>query len=298
MLIKSGAKVKVVDSAESKAAVNLRELINDIEYAKVDLKRLPDCEKACKNMNIVLNLAAKVGGINFNKQHPGSIFRDNILISANMLEAARLCNVERLLVVSSACIYPRFCKIPTPETEGFVGMPEPTNDGYGWAKRMAEFQADAYHREFGMNIAIVRPYNAYGPRDCFDPERSHVIPSLIKRIFDNENPLSVWGDGQQSRSFLYVTDLARGILEAAEKYALCDPLNLGSEEEIKISDLVKLIIKISKKDIDVIFDPSKPSGQLRRKCDLTKAREKIGFEAKVNLKEGIENTIEWYLKQK
>ena len=297
MLLNLGAKVKVSDSIESDLAVNLSKVIDDIEYIKGDLRLVSDCEKACKESGIVLNLAAKVGGINFNRQHPGSMFRDNILISANMLEAARLCNVERFLVTSSAFIYPQSCKIPTPETEGFAGMPEPTNDGYGWAKRMAEFQAGAYYREFKMNITIVRPYNAYGPRDCFDPERAHVIPSLIRRVFDNENPLNVWGDGQQSRSFLYVSDLARGIIEAAEKYNVCDPLNLGSEEEIKISDLVKLIVKISEKDIDIVFDTSKPSGQLRRKCDVTKAREKIGFEAKVSLEEGIKNTIDWYMKQ-
>jgi GDP-L-fucose synthase len=297
MLLDSGAKVKVADSLEKKSALNLNSLIKNIEYIKTDLRLLPDCENACKDSAIVLNLAAKVSGINFNKQHPGSIFRDNILISTNMLEAARRSNTERFLVASSACVYSPSCKAPTPETEGFLDLPDPANDGYGWAKRMAEFQADAYRKEFGMKIAIVRPYNVYGARDCFEPERSHVIPSLIKRIFDNENPLNVWGDGQQSRSFLYVSDLARGILETAEKYAVCDPLNLGSEEEIKICDLVKLIVKISGKNPDIIFDTSKPGGQLRRKCDVTKAREKIGFQAMISLEEGIKKTINWYLKE-
>ncbi|MFA5156172.1 MAG: NAD-dependent epimerase/dehydratase family protein [Candidatus Omnitrophota bacterium] len=297
ILLKQGAVVTVAGNEDLRLATNLRGVIDDIKYLKTDLRQLIDCKNACEGNSVVLNLAAIVGGINFNKQHPGSIFRDNILISTNTLEAARICNVERFLVTSSACIYPHTCKIPTPESEGFVDTPEPTNDGYGWAKRMAEFQADAYHREFGINIAIVRPYNAYGPRDCFDPERAHVIPSLIRRIFANENPLIVWGDGQQSRSFLYVTDLARGILEVAEKYAVCDPLNLGSEEEIKISDLVDLIVKLSGKQTKVVFDTTKPCGQIRRKCDVTKAREKIGFEARVSLENGITKTIEWYLKQ-
>jgi GDP-L-fucose synthase len=298
MLLDIGAKVAVADSLDRRDAKNIEGLMPDIEYFRADLRDFNDCLKITKNKEVVLNFAAQVGGINFNKLHPGTIFRNNVLISTNMLEAARLNKVERFLVVSSACVYPRFCKIPTPETEGFIGSPEPTNDGYGWAKRMAEFQAEAYYREFGMKISIVRPYNTYGPRDCFDIEKAHVIPSLIYRVFNNENPLSVWGDGEQSRSFLYATDFAKGALMAVERYPLCDPLNLGSEEEIKISDLVKLIIRISGKDIKVVFDLSKPAGQPRRKCDVSKAREKIGFEAKVKLEEGVRNTIDWYLKHK
>jgi GDP-L-fucose synthase len=160
---------------------------------------------------------------------------------------------------------------------------------------MAEFQANAYAREFGMKIAIARPYNAYGPRDHFDPEKSHVIPALIKRVFDGENPLTVWGDGEQSRAFLYVTDLARGLLEVTEKYAEADPLNIGTEEEIKIKDLVSLILKISGFNHKVSFDTSKPSGQPRRNCDNTKAMAKTGFRAKVKLEDGLKKTIEWYV---
>jgi GDP-L-fucose synthase len=160
---------------------------------------------------------------------------------------------------------------------------------------MAEFQASAYAREFGMKIAIARPYNAYGPRDHFEPEKSHVIPALIRRVFDGENPLTVWGDGDQSRAFLYVTDLARGLLEVTERYAETDPINLGTNEEIKIRDLVSLILQLSGFNPKVYFDTSKPSGQPRRNCDNTKAKAKIGFEAKVKLKEGLEKTIEWYV---
>ncbi len=160
---------------------------------------------------------------------------------------------------------------------------------------MAEFQAGAYAREFGMKIAIARPYNTYGPRDHYEPEKSHVIPALIKRIFDGENPLTVWGDGEQSRAFLYVTDFARGLLEITEKYAEADPLNLGTDEEIKIKDLVSLIINLSGINIEVNFDSAKPSGQPRRNCDNTKAMAKTGFRAKVKLEEGLKNTIEWYV---
>lgn len=293
-LVDKGAKVKVVDNLENSSLDNLSRVKHKIEFAKRDLRNLNDCREASQNQEIVLNLAAKVGGIEFNKNHPGTIFRDNVLINTNMLEAARSNMIERFLVVSSACVYPRYCTIPTPEEEGFKGVPEPTNEGYGWAKRMAEVQARAYAQEFGMKIAIIRPYNTYGPRDHFDPEKSHVIPALIKRIFDGENPLTVWGDGEQSRAFLYVEDLAAGMLKVIEAYPVCDPLNLGTIEEIKIKDLVRLIIKLSGKNPKVYFDTSKPSGQPKRNCDNRKAKQKIDFEAKINLREGLTKTIVWY----
>lgn len=294
MLVANGAEVTVIDNLENGNMNNLSKVKSDIIFTNGDLKILDICVDASKNMDIVLNIAAKVGGIDFNKKHPGTMFRENILINTNVLEAARISNVERVLAVSSACVYQRHCKIPTPESEGFKGVPEPTNDGYGWAKRMTEFQAQAYAREFGMKIAIARPYNAYGPRDHFDPEKSHVIPALIKRIFDAENPLTIWGSGEQSRAFLFVTDFARGLLEIVEKYPEADPINIGTDEEIKIKDLVKLILKIAGKNPKIFFDISKPEGQPRRNCDNRKAKEKIGFKARVSLDVGLNKTIEWY----
>ncbi len=296
-LVAEGAKVRAVDNLENSSLENLEKVKNRIEFIKKDLRILKDCLEASQNQEIVLNLAAKVGGIEFNRKHLGTMFRDNILISTQMLEAARLNDVERFLVVSSACVYPRYCTIPTPEEEGFKDVPEPTNEGYGWAKRMAEVQARTYAQEFGMKIAIARPYNTYGPRDHFAPEKSHVIPALIKRVFDGENPLTVWGDGEQSRAFLYVKDLVEGMLKVIEACPVCDPLNLGTVEEIKIKDLVKLIIKLSGKNPRVHFDTSKPSGQPRRNCNNRKAKEKIGFEARISLREGLEKTITWYRHQ-
>lgn len=296
-LVAGGARVRVVDNLENSSLENLGKVKDKIEFRQKDLRILKDCLEASRNQEIVLNLAAKVGGIEFNRKHLGTIFRDNILISTQMLEAARLNNIKRFLVVSSACVYPRYCTIPTPEEEGFKDVPEPTNEGYGWAKRMAEVQARAYNQEFGMKIAIVRPYNTYGPRDHFAPEKSHVIPALIKRVFDGEDPLTVWGDGEQSRAFLYVEDLVEGMLGAIETYPVCDPLNLGIVEEIKIKDLVKLVIELSGKNPKVHFDTSKPSGQPRRNCDNRKAKKKIGFEARISLREGLEKTIAWYRRQ-
>jgi GDP-L-fucose synthase len=298
MLVEQGALVTVAEIPASRNLANLRGILKKIDMIEGDLRELGICVEACRGNQVILNLVARVGGIKFSREHPAVMFRDNILVSTNMIEAARLSNVERFLVVSSACVYRRDCSIPTPESEGFIGVPEPTNDGYGWAKRMAEFQADTYRREFGLKAAIVRPYNTYGPRDHFSVNEGHVIAALIKRIFDGENPLKVWGDGEQTRSFLYVTDLARGIILAAEKYAVCDPVNLGSDEEIRIKDLVELVVRLSGKKIDVEFVPSELKGQPRRRCDVSRAREKIGFVALVGLEEGVKKTIDWYLAHK
>lgn len=293
-LVEKGAKVTAVDNLSNGNPDNLDKVIEKIDFLEGDLMDVNFCLEISKRQECIMNLAAMVGGISFNKEHPGTMFWHNAVVALNMLEAARKNNVERFQVISSACVYPRFCTIPTPEEEGFDGIPEPTNYGYGWAKRMAEVQAYTYAGEYKMNISIVRPYNCYGPRDHFEPLKAHVIPALIKRVFDNENPLKVWGDGEQSRSFIYVEDLARGMIEAVEKYPQAQALNLGAKEEIKIKDLIKMILDISGKKPEVIFDTSKPAGQPRRNCDNTKALEKIGFEAGIGLEEGLKKTILWY----
>ena len=293
-LLEVGALVTVPVRDEVSHLGFLKAVRDDVQICIADLMEIDACIKAIEGHEIVMNLAARVGGVDFNIKHPGSIFRNNLQLFMNVLEASRKCGVERFLVTSSACVYPRFCTIPTPEEEGMLDRPEPTNEGYGWAKRMEEFLGDAYAREFGMKIAIARPYNAYGPRDNFSPDSSHVIPALIKRIFDGENPLVVWSDGTPSRSFLFVSDFVRGLMEVAEKHAESDPLNLGADEEISIRDLSELLIELSGKDIRLEFDASKPGGQPRRKCDIRKAYEKIRFCPQVPLREGLRRTIDWY----
>jgi len=293
MLVKENANVRVADNLENGSLKNLELCENKIEFMNKDLTDPKACREAVKDVDIVLNLAAKVGGVGYNVKHPGTMFTKNVLINTLMLEAVRKEDVERYLCVSSACVYPRYCTIPTPESEGFKDVPEPTNIGYGWAKRMAEVQAQTYAEEFGMKIAIVRPYNAYGPRDHFDPKKSHVIPAIIRRIFDGENPLVVWGDGEQTRAFVYVTDVARGMLLATEKYPKADPINIGTDEEIKIKGLVNLILELSSRKPKVVFDTSKPAGQPRRNADITKAKKLIGYEPKVSLKDGLKKTYKW-----
>ena len=290
-----GVRVTVAARMTPENKRNLSGVIKSIRVVKADLRDPSACRRACKGQDIVLNLAGVVGGVGYNSSHHGSLFRDNMSLAVNMIEAARLEQVRRYLVVSTACVYPRDCKIPTPESEGFHDEPEQTNRGYGWAKRMAEYLGRAYAEEYGMKVAIVRPYNAYGPRDHFDPAKSHVIAALVRRVCMGENPLKVWGDGKSTRAFLYVEDFARGLLDVAEKYPNADPVNIGSSEEISIKDLAKAVLRAAgAEQTKLVFDPSKPSGQPRRACDTTKSRKILGFTANISMDEGLRRTVAWY----
>lgn len=295
-LVARGSKVTVMDNLQNGKIKNISYLKNKVKFLHSDCANFKDALLACRGKEIVMNLAARVGGIEYNCTHQATMLRDNLNIATTMIEAARKAKVERFLVVSSACIYPRTCSVPTPETEGFVGEPEPTNGGYGWAKRMAEKLGTYYAEEFGMKVAIVRPYNCYGPRDHFGSETAHVIPDLIKKVFDGENPVKVWGSGKQTRAFLYVEDLAEGMIMAIEKYPQADPINLGTDEEVSIKELTIKIIAISGVNAKIKFDTTKPDGSPRRNCDNRKAIEKIGFRPVVSLDEGLKRTISWYKK--
>jgi len=294
MLLERGAEVIFTSRDFDKAFRFLEHVKTKIELFEGDLKDSLMARKCISGAEVLMHLAADVGGIEYNIKHPGSIYSNNMQIFMNVLEAARLERVGRIMVTSSACVYPRHCTIPTPEHEGFDGKPEPTNAGYGWAKRMQEFMCEAYAKEYGMNICIARPYNAYGPRDNFEINSSHVISALIAKVEKGKNPLDVWGSGIASRSFIYVDDLARGLIEVAEKSPQVEAINLGSDEEINIKDLANQIVKISGKRTDIIFDSKKPDGQPRRCCDTNLGKKLIGFEAQVPLEEGLLNTIEWY----
>ncbi len=294
-LVGRGAKVTVLDNLQNGKKSNLSPLLkNSVVFIKGDCRSEKDAEKACKGQEVVMNLAARVGGIEFNRTHQATMMRDNLLIGTVMIEAARKMNVERFLVVSSACVYPRNISVPTPESEGFLDEPEPTNGGYGWAKRMAEKLGIYYAEEFGMKVGIARPYNCYGPRDHFDPELSHVIPALIKRVFEGENPVKVWGSGNQTRAFLYVEDLAEGMILSIENYPVPDPINLGTDDEISIKTLIKTIVNMTGIKTKVEFDTSKPDGSPRRNSDNKKAIKHAKFKSTVSLDEGLRKTIEWY----
>ena len=293
-LVALKADLTVADNLSRGSRSRLGQSIDRISLKPGDLGNYEMCIDACKDIDVVLNLAARVAGIQFNQTHSADMFRINSRIAMNMLEAGRVADVERFLVVSSACVYPGNSSIPTPESEGFLGDPEQTNWGYGWAKRLSEIQAKAYAEQYGMKIGIARPYNTYGPRDHFDLSEAHVIPALIKRITDNEDPLRVWGSGKQTRSFIFVEDLVQGLLMTAERYPHADPINIGSNEEVTIKELVDDIRTISKRNQPVVFDTSYPEGQARRKPDVHKAKDLLGFEATTSINEGLRKTISWY----
>ncbi len=277
----------------------LRHCASKIRFRQGDLESYESTCRALEGTSVILNLAAKVAGLEYNSTHPASIFHENMQIFLNVVKVAQELKVDRFLVTSSACVYPRFCSIPTPEDEGFAGEPEPTNSGYGWAKRMQEYLGAQYAREFGLSVAIARPYNAYGPRDNFDPASSHVIPALIRKAFESRDGfLDVWGDGSHSRSFLYVDDFARGLLEVAARYPRADALNLGANEEISVGDLAgsisSLVSKIRGMPIQPRFEAGGLTGQPRRCCDSSKAERLLGFRAKVSLRHGLKRTVEWF----
>ena len=226
------------------------------------------------------------------------MFRDNITVFLASMEAARRAAVGRVLVVSSACVYPRFCAIPTPESEGFRDRPDPSNEGYGWSKRMEEYLAGAYAKEFGMSVAVARPYNCYGPRDNFDPDSSHVIPALVRKAFDRRSPvLEVWGSGRQSRSFLYVSDFADGLIRICERARDAEPTNLGADEETTIATIARLIVDCAGTGKTLRFDESQPEGQPRRRCDTSRLRTLYDFRARVPLADGLRATVDYFRRE-
>jgi len=251
-----------------------------------------------KGMDLVIHLAAKVGGIGYNQKYPAELFRDNILMGVNMIEAARRASVKKFVQIGTVCAYPKFAKIPFREEELWDGYPEETNAPYGIAKKALLVMSQAYRTQYGMNIIYLLPVNLYGPRDNFDPQSSHVIPALIRRYVEatasNIPQVTLWGTGNASREFLYVKDAAEGILLAAERYDEPEPVNLGFGNEIRIKELAAMIAKDTGFKGKTLWDPSKPDGQPRRCLDTTKAYEKFGFRATTDLPMGLKETIKWY----
>ncbi len=263
-----------------------------------DLRIQSVAKKVVKGIDIVIHAAGNVGGIGYNREHPGTLFYDNLMMGVQLMEEARLAGVDKFVAIGTICAYPKFTPIPFKETDIWNGYPEETNAPYGLAKKMLLVQSESYRQEFGFNSIFILPVNLYGPGDNFDPESSHVIPALIKKfteaVNNNDKSVTVWGSGNATREFLYVDDCADGILKAAELYDKSDPVNLGSSFEISIKDLASLIAKLTNFNGEIIWDKSKPDGQPRRKLDTAKAEEEFGFKSKVNFEEGLRKTIEWY----
>jgi GDP-L-fucose synthase len=263
-----------------------------------DLRIWDNCLEVVEGIDIVINLAARVGGIGFNEKYPGALFYDNIMIGSQLIEAARLAKVKKFVQLGTVCAYPKFTSVPFKEDDLWNGYPEETNAPYGIAKKALLVMAQAYRQQYGMNIIYLLPVNLYGPGDNFSPESSHVIPAIIKKFVDarekGEKLVVVWGTGKASREFLYVDDAAEGIIAAAEKYDKPDPVNIGAGKEITIKELVNIVVELSGFKGQIIWDTSKPDGQPRRCLDITRAKTEFGFEAKMDFAEGLEKTVEWY----
>ena len=292
-LVESGAKVRVVQ--RSTPGDNLAVVLDDIEFVSADLSQLSECIKNTEGMEIVFNLAAKVEGIKVNVDHPGTVLSENAIVALNMLKAASVHRIDRFMCASATSVYSSTSVVPTPEEEGFNDDPSPSSLGYGWAKRIAELGAKFYSDEFNMKTAIIRLGNVYGPRDDFSSESLHVIPSLIKKVVTSEGIIDVWGSGNQTRSFIYVVDAVDALMLATEKYAVADPLNVGTDEEVSIKELIKKIIRLSGKDVNIRFDLTKPEGQTRKAADISKIKRELNWAPSVSLEKGLGETIAWYI---
>jgi GDP-L-fucose synthase len=269
-----------------------------------DLVNREACTKLYEDTSpdIVIHLAAIVGGIGINRENPGVFFYKNLMMGAHMMEEARLFGLKKFVAVGTVCAYPKFTPVPFREEDLWSGYPEETNAPYGLAKKMLLVQAQAYRQQYGFNAIYLLPVNLYGPRDNIDPESSHVIPALIKKCLDaiesNQDTITVWGTGKASREFLYVEDAAEGIILACERYDKPDPVNLGAGFEITIRDLVETIARLTGFSGKIVWDTSKPDGQPRRMLDTSRAEKEFGFVAKVSFEEGLRRTIDWYRKMR
>jgi GDP-L-fucose synthase len=268
--------------------------------SKYDLRDKAVCKQVVQGVDIVIHLAANVGGIGYNLDYPGTLFYDNLLMGVHLMEESRLAGVKKFVGIGTICAYPKLAPIPFNEDDLWDGYPEETNAPYGLAKKMMLVQSTAYRAQYGFNSIFLLPVNLYGPGDNFDEGSSHVIPALIKKFVEakesGESTVTVWGTGTPTREFCYVDDAAEGIILATEKYNKSEPVNLGAGFEISIKDLAEKISKISGYQGKIIWDKSKPDGQPRRMLDTTKAQEEFGFTSSTDFDKGLKETIAWYKK--
>lgn len=266
-----------------------------------DLTRLDRVQQVYQDFKAeqVVHIAADIGGIGYSKTHPGSQFYNNMLMNTFVLDEAYKAGVQKFVGIGTVCAYPKFTPVPFKEEDLWLGYPEETNAAYGLSKKMMMEQSGAYRQQYGFNAVHLLLINLYGPRDDFDLEDSHVIPALIRKIDEAKEmgsaEIVMWGDGTATREFLFVEDAADAIYLATERYNKPDPVNIGNGVEISIKELVTTVCDIMEFHGNVVWDTSKPNGQPRRRLDVTRAREEFGFEAKVDLREGLARTIEWYL---
>lgn len=265
---------------------------------ELDLCKLENCQRAVQQQDVVVHLAAHVGGIGLNQEKPAELFYDNLMMGAQLIHASYQEGVEKFVCVGTICAYPKFTPVPFKEDDIWDGYPEETNAPYGIAKKALLVQLQSYRQQYGFNGIYLLPVNLYGPEDNFDPNSSHVIPALIRKVHEaqqrGDKELPVWGDGSPSREFLYSTDAARGIVMATQSYDESEPVNLGTNHEVKIRDLVETICELMEFEGEIIWQTDKPNGQPRRCLDTQRAKEKFGFVAEMGFRQGLKNTIDWY----
>lgn len=265
---------------------------------ELDLCKWSNCQQAVKQQDLVVHLAAHVGGIGLNREKPAELFYDNLMMGTQLIHAAYQEGVSKFVCVGTICAYPKFTPVPFKEDDLWNGYPEETNAPYGIAKKALLVQLEAYRQQYSFNGIYLLPVNLYGPEDNFDPSSSHVIPALIRKVYEaqerGDKELLAWGDGSPTREFLYSTDAARGIVMATQSYDEAAPVNLGTNQEVKIKDLVETICKLMGFEGEIVWQTDQPNGQPRRCLDTQRAKEKFGFVAETEFRQGLKSTIEWY----
>jgi nucleoside-diphosphate-sugar epimerase len=294
-LLAQGAQVKIVDDFSTGSPENVARLLSDIELVRGDLRDPAVAEEAVSGMDGVFHLPARAYGLLRSTANNPEVLRDNCLMGFHVLDACVHNQIGRVLMVSSSCVYPDDAPTPTPELPVNSGLPENVNEGYGWGKRLLEIQSTYVHEKYGLPIAIVRPFNAYGGRYRWQGESSHVVPSLVKKVLDRAGPVVIWGSGRQVRDLIHAKDFALGFRLAVECAVDCNPVNLAGGEPIQLVDLVQKIARMAGVDVTLEFDLSKSEGRLRKEADLTKLRAKIpAFRTTISLEQGLEDMLVWY----
>jgi GDP-L-fucose synthase len=286
----------VCDALREKFGANIELVIP--RRPEDDLRDPATCERLVAGVDTIVHLAARVGGIGYNMEHPGELFFDNAMMGIQIIEAARKAGTKKFVAIGTICAYPKHTPVPFREDDLWNGYPEETNAPYGLAKKMMLVQAQAYRQQYGMNIIYLLPVNQYGPGDDFDPQSSHVIPALIRKMVEARDAgapsVEVWGTGSASREFVFVRDTARAIALATERYDDGEPVNIGSGTEISIRELVDVIKRLTNYTGELIWDSSKPDGQPRRCLDVSRAKNGFGFSADTPFEEGLKETIAWF----
>ena len=294
-LVARGARIRVVDNLENSDPASLAGVADAIEIVVGDLRERNVCDDVMAGQDLFINLAGKVSGVGFSREHHGEMLVDNVLCGLVPLQAAQRHGLRHVVMVSSSCVYAEQAPVPTPELDPFEGEPEQVNEGYGWAKRIHELASRYFSREYGMRMTILRPFNMYGANYRWRSSNiAHVIPTLVKRVLDGDDPLVVWGSGEQGRNFLHGSDAAEAAVRVIASGAE-EPVNIGYESETRIADLVSLICEVTNRRPAIVFDRSRPDGQPRKAADATRLRALTGkYEPKVSLRQGIEEMVEWY----